>query len=124
MQQPAFTSELAPQSRYFMNFSEISGLAYTIAEKWWWKKLLEEIKWELLSFHPETSSCHSEPFDGLPETTLGTGRTGSAKNLCGPSDYEILRRPAIGGTPQNDIQEHGFRMDTNECSSRNGCFLR
>ena len=29
--------------------------------------------------------CHSEPFDRL--------RTGSAKNLCGPSKYEILRRP-------------------------------
>ena len=69
-------------------------VGYTITEKWWWKKLLEEIKWELLSFHPETSSCHSEPFDGLPETTLGTGRTGSAKNLCGPPNYEILRRPA------------------------------
>jgi len=84
-----------------MNFSEISGLAYTIAEKWWWKKLLEEIKCKLTGFHPVTSSCHSEPFDGLS--------TGSAKNLCGPSDYEILRRLA----PQNDIQEHGFRMDTN-----------
>jgi hypothetical protein len=58
-------------------------VAYTIAAKWWWKKLLEEIKWELISAHPETTSCHSEPFDGLPETTLGTGRTGSAKNLCG-----------------------------------------
>jgi len=41
MQQPAFTSELAPQPGYFMNLSEISGLAYTIAAKWWWKKLLE-----------------------------------------------------------------------------------
>jgi hypothetical protein len=97
---------------------------YMIVTKCWWKKLLEEIKCKLTSFYPETSSCHSEPFDGLPETTLGTGRTGSSKNLCGPSDYEILRRPAIGGTPQNDIQEHGFRMDTNECSSRNGSSLR
>ena len=31
-----------------------------------------------------------------------------AKNLCGPANYEILRRLA----PQNDIQEHGFRMET------------
>ena len=25
-------------------FCEISGLAYTIAEKWWWKKLLEWVE--------------------------------------------------------------------------------
>jgi len=47
----------------------------------------------LVSVHPETISCHSE----------------RAKNLCGPTNYEILRRLA----PQNDIQNHGFRMDTN-----------
>jgi len=29
----------------------------------------------LVSFHPETPPCHSEPFERL--------RTGSAKNLCG-----------------------------------------
>ena len=32
-----------------------------------------------------------------------------AKNLCGHSNYEILRRLA----PQNDIQKYDFRMDTN-----------
>jgi hypothetical protein len=35
-------------------------VAYTIATKWWWKKLPEEIKWELMSVHQETSSRHSE----------------------------------------------------------------
>jgi len=52
--------------------------------------------------------CHSEPFGKL--------RTGSAKKetLCHPEpfdrlrinsakDLEILRRPAVGGTPQNDV---------------------
>ena len=68
-------------------------VAYTIVMKWWWKKLLEEIKWELISFHPETSSCHSEPFSVL--------RINSVKNLCGPTKYEILRRLA----PKNDIQK-------------------
>ncbi len=43
--------------------------------------------------------CHPEPFDGL--------RIDSAKDL------EILRRPAICGTPQNDTQNQGFRMETN-----------
>ncbi len=37
-----------------------------------------------------------------------------AKNLCGSSNYEILRRPAAGGTPQNDTHKRGFRMDTNK----------
>ena len=32
-------------------------------------------------------------FDRLPATVRGTGRTGSAKNLYGSSNYEILRRP-------------------------------
>jgi len=49
--------------------------------------------------HPETAPCHSEPFDRL--------RTGSAKNPCGSSNYEILRRPAPAGllrmTPINAI---------------------
>ncbi len=31
-----------------------------------------------------------------------------AKNLCGPCNYEILRRLA----PQNDTHKRGFRMDT------------
>jgi len=31
-----------------------------------------------------------------------------AKNLCGPSNYEILRRLA----PQNDTHKRGFRMET------------
>ena len=35
-----------------------------------------------------------------------------AKNLCGSSNYEILRRPAAGGTPQNDTHIRGFRMGT------------
>ena len=33
--------------------------------------------------------------------------------LSGAKDLEIVRRPALSGTPQNDIQKHGFRMDTN-----------
>ncbi|MFA9613545.1 MAG: hypothetical protein ACERK9_06315, partial [Deltaproteobacteria bacterium] len=41
-----------------------------------------------------------------------------AKNLCGPANYEILRRPAIGGTPQNDIPKHGFRMDTSSSGGK------
>jgi hypothetical protein len=35
-------------------------VAYTIVMKWWWKKLLEKIKWQLMNFHPETRSRHSE----------------------------------------------------------------
>ena len=82
---------------------------YMIVTKWWWKKLLEEIKWELISFHPETSSCHSEPFDGL--------RTGFAKNLCGPANYEILRRPPSAGllrmTPINEVS--GWALTNYTC---------
>ncbi len=78
MQQPAFTSELAPyptlaisgkailfalaalrsvphRKRHLRQagsqfhglatpFCEISGLAYTIAAKWWWKKLLKWVE--------------------------------------------------------------------------------
>jgi hypothetical protein len=36
--------------------------------------------------------CHFEPFDKLPETTLGTGRTGSAKRGI------VILSPALGGT--------------------------
>jgi hypothetical protein len=42
----------------------------------------------LASFHLETPLCHSEPFDRL--------RINFAKNVCGSSNYEILRRPAVG----------------------------
>ena len=49
----------------------------------------EDISSFLASFHPETLPRHSEPFDRL--------RTGSAKNLRGSSNYEILRRPASAG---------------------------
>ena len=63
----------------------------------------------LISLHPEiaVSSLRqaqgkSEPFDGL--------RMNSAKNLSDPSDNETIRRPAGGGTPQNDTQSQGFRM--------------
>ena len=38
---------------------------------------------EYRQHHP----CHSEPFDRLRETTLGTGRTGSAKNLLGGAAF-------------------------------------
>jgi hypothetical protein len=31
-----------------------------------------------------------------------------AKNLCGPSNYEILRRLA----PQNDTHKRGFQVDS------------
>jgi len=58
----------------------------------------------LAAFHPETPPCHSEPF--------GVLRINSAKNLCGSSNYKILRRPAAGGTSQNDIYKRGFRMET------------
>ncbi len=54
----------------------------------------------LVSVHPETTQCHSEPFDGL--------RIDSAKNLSDPSNNEILRRQA----PQNDSPKQDFRMDT------------
>ena len=43
----------------------------------------------VMSIHSETPPCHSEPFDVL--------RINSAKNLCGSSNYEILRRPAPAG---------------------------
>ncbi len=59
------------------------------------------------SFHPETTQCHYEPFDAL--------RTDSVKNLIGPSDNGILRRPAMGEPSQNDTQKQGFRMDTGWC---------
>ena len=59
----------------------------------------------LISIHPETPPCHSEPCDRL--------RINSAKNLCGSSNYEILRRLA----PQNDTHIRGFRMDGNYCAA-------
>jgi hypothetical protein len=31
------------------------GVEYTIVTKWWWKKLLEEIKCKLISSHPKTT---------------------------------------------------------------------
>ena len=34
-----------------------------------------------------------------------------AKNLCGLTNYGILRRSAIGGTPQNDTAKRAFLMD-------------
>jgi hypothetical protein len=78
------------------------------------------------SFYPETPDCHSEPFGKTCRPAqVASLRAGSAKKatLCHPEpfdglridsvkDLEILRRPAAGGTPQNDMQEHGFRMDT------------
>jgi hypothetical protein len=61
----------------------------------------------LTSVHPETPPCHSEPFGWLPATKRGTGRINSAKNLCGSSNYEILRRPPEAGllrmTPINMV---------------------
>ena len=54
---------------------------------------------EVTISHPQTVYCHSEPFGKL--------RTSSAKRriviLSKAKDLEILRRPAICGTPQNDI---------------------
>ncbi len=62
---------------------------------------------QIAILHLETAHCHSEAFSKL--------RTGSAKRvmviLSSAKDLEILRRPALGGTPQNDIRELGFRMD-------------
>ena len=66
----------------------------------------------LAAFHPETPPCHSEPF--------GVLRINSAKNLCGSSNYEILRRPAAGGTSQNDTHKRGFRMGTSSVRLRVG----
>jgi len=54
---------------------------YMIVTKCWWKKLLEEIKCKLISFHPETTSCHSE----RSEESLRSRY------------YEILRRPPSAG---------------------------
>ena len=49
-----------------------------------------------LTLPPKTILCHSEPFERL--------RINSVKNLCRQTNYEILRRPAFSGTPQNDIK--------------------
>ena len=49
---------------------------------------------KIISVHPKTLLCHSEPFVIL--------RINSAKDL------EILRRPAFSGTPQNDNRKEGF----------------
>jgi hypothetical protein len=35
-------------------------VAYTIVTKWWWKKLREEIKWELMSVHPKIRDSRME----------------------------------------------------------------
>jgi hypothetical protein len=43
--------------------------------------------------------CHFEPFDKLPETTLGTGRTGSAKGGT------VILSPALGGTKDLKIPQ-------------------
>ena len=42
-------------------------VAYTIVMKWWWKKLLEEIKWELISAHPKTNV--QESYYAAPESS-------------------------------------------------------
>ena len=46
-------------------------VAYTIVTKWWWKKLVEEIEWELMSAHSETavSRYHQESYDAAPESS-------------------------------------------------------
>jgi hypothetical protein len=71
-------------------------------------KNLIVVNFFVVSFHPETPPCHSEPFDRL--------RTGSAKNLCGPSKYEILRRPAPAGllrmTPINAVSGWALVIDS------------
>ena len=54
-------------------------VAYTIVMKWWWKKLLEEIKWELISFHPQTVYL---------DVIL---RSKATKNLIVSGSAEILR---------------------------------
>jgi len=48
-------------------------VGYTITEKWWWKKLLEEIKWELISAHPETavSSDSDQEIHHAPPESCG-----------------------------------------------------
>jgi len=67
----------------------------------------DELRIQVTIGHPETVYCHSEPFGKL--------RTDSAKRgnviLSRAKDLEILRRPAVGGTPQNDIQMPACRMD-------------
>jgi hypothetical protein len=72
----------------------------------------DEIRVQVTIGRPERDYCHSESFDRLPETTLGAGRTGSAKRgtviLSKAKDLKILRRYA----PQNDTQVPAFRMDS------------
>ena len=58
-------------------------------------------------FHPETSKCHSEPFDKF--------RAGSAKKatlviLSAAKDLKILRR----FTPQNDTQGANYLLDEDQ----------
>jgi hypothetical protein len=42
-------------------------LGYTIVMKWWWKKLLKKIKWELVRVHPKNR-------DSLMELSALSGR--------------------------------------------------
>jgi len=48
--------------------------------------------------------CHFEPFGKLPETTLGTGRTGSAKGGT------VILSPALGGTKDLKIPRQGITL--------------
>ena len=67
-----------------------------------------------ISVHPETPHRHSEPFGKTcrrgvrlrltRSPQVESLRINSAKNLCGHNTYEIIRRPAASGTPQNDIK--------------------
>ena len=63
-------------------------------------RLYENYREDAVRQPSESPVCHSEPFDKLPETTLGTGRTGSAKRVIGhPEQREGSRdsSPACGG---------------------------
>jgi len=58
----------------------------------------------LVSIHPKTLHVHSETFGALRAGS--TGRR--IVILSKAKDLEILRRPAVGGTPQNDNLKGGF----------------
>jgi hypothetical protein len=74
--------------------------------------MLLRVSASLGSVHQVVQHCHSEPFGPFDKLRAGRLRTGSAKNLPEKQSQEILRRPAAGGTPQNDNRKGEVRMDT------------
>jgi hypothetical protein len=75
--------------------------------------MLLRVSASLGSVHQVVQHCHSEPFGKTcRRAQVESLRTGSAKNLPEKQSQEILRRPAAGGTPQNDNRKGEVRMDT------------